>query len=559
MGNIVVSTPNEAVVISGWGGSKLFVGECGFAFWGLQRTQRLDIGIRTIEVISHDAETKTSNTIDVVGVCQVSMDVTSHKTREVNKSFEDPETKPAARGAGGQNSTAFSGAPAFSANMCPAVQNFIGLGHAEINASIGHTLQGHHRLGSFFCLLCSDESCSSDPIGLYVSHLRSIIASMTIEDVIADKAKFNSLVLESVRNDLSDLGIRIWSYTISDISDKHGYIKTLASKQSARVEAEANKMVTEYKAVAAADTSRAQMAEEESTMRAKVFAEEQRSLIEKAKKDREVKEFQFAQEVAIAKATSALRGPLEEARLKKEIVKETELQKVEAVTVAIDVAKLEGVRDEEKARGVGWALIVQRQAEAEANALTKFKQEEGNAKAKIVMEEANATTRVLMEEANAKAKVLMEEANAKSREIAALVDSEATKRIGHAQAEVLFAQGEVEAKVIAAKGKAEADAMTEKAAAFNKYGEAAVVNLIVEALPQIAREIAAPMQKVGNVTVFASGEGASGASFVTKDMAQAIAQIPHIVKTTTGVDLVETLKIAMASRVNPSLPSGPKE
>jgi len=75
--------------------------------------------------------------------------------------------------------------------------------------------------------------------------------------------------------------------------------------------------------------------------------------------------------------------------------------------------------------------------------------------------------------------------------------------------------------------------------AFKNYEEAALVEMIVNQLPAVAREIAAPLAKTEKM-VFISSDGQAG-SKLTGDVIQMIAQVPHAVKGLTGFDMTEAL------------------
>ena len=100
-----------------------------------------------------------------------------------------------------------------------------------------------------------------------------------------------------------------------------------------------------------------------------------------------------------------------------------------------------------------------------------------------------------------------------------------------------------EADVINATGTAEAEAMNKKADAWKQYNQAAVLQMIIEALPAVAKEISAPLAKTDKITIIGNGNGGgTGASRVTKDVAEVMAQLPPIIESLSGVDLNELLK-----------------
>jgi flotillin len=99
------------------------------------------------------------------------------------------------------------------------------------------------------------------------------------------------------------------------------------------------------------------------------------------------------------------------------------------------------------------------------------------------------------------------------------------------------ATGSAEADVIALKGTAEAEAMAKKAGSWKEYNEAAVAQLILQALPEIARAIAEPLSKTDKITIVNTGDSGAGANKVTQDVSTIMAQLPPIVENLAGVDL----------------------
>jgi flotillin len=101
---------------------------------------------------------------------------------------------------------------------------------------------------------------------------------------------------------------------------------------------------------------------------------------------------------------------------------------------------------------------------------------------------------------------------------------------------------DAEAKAIRARGEAEAEAMRLKAEAFKQYNEAAVTQMIIEKLPELAQAIANPLSKTEKIVIVDSGSGnGKGAAKVTDYVSQIMATLPETVKGITGVDLLQLL------------------
>lgn len=107
-----------------------------------------------------------------------------------------------------------------------------------------------------------------------------------------------------------------------------------------------------------------------------------------------------------------------------------------------------------------------------------------------------------------------------------------------AEAEAIQIKGTAEA--IKAKGIAEAEAKDRLAEAMSKYGEAAVIELVVSKLPEIMKEVAKPMESVDKITIIDNG-GKEGASKISKVVTDITANGFQSLKDITGLDLAEVI------------------
>ena len=121
-----------------------------------------------------------------------------------------------------------------------------------------------------------------------------------------------------------------------------------------------------------------------------------------------------------------------------------------------------------------------------------------------------------------------------------MAEAEANRARGLADAEVIRAKGLAEAEVIRAKGEAEADAMKVKAAAFHEYNQAAVLDKLLTGMPEIVRAISEPLSKIDKVTIVSTGGNGSngnngmGASRITGDIMNMVAQVPALFELLSG-------------------------
>jgi flotillin len=121
--------------------------------------------------------------------------------------------------------------------------------------------------------------------------------------------------------------------------------------------------------------------------------------------------------------------------------------------------------------------------------------------------------------------------------------ADVVKATGLAEADANKARGLAEASVIEAQGKATAEAMRVKAESFKQYNEAAVIEMIVRILPEVAGKVSEPLSKMDKMVIINSGNGpGGGASKLTGDVTQIISQLPPIIESLTGVKFEKLLE-----------------
>jgi len=339
-----------------------------------------------------------------------------------------------------------------------------------------------------------------------VGKLREIIAKMTVEEIYQDKDKFSSEVQENAAISLAEMGLEIKAFTVMSIDDVNGYLVALGRKRISEVKRDAQ--------IAEADAERETI---ERTAEANRLGAEARLVadtrVAEAAKEKELKVQAYRREQESAKAIADNAYLIEENKVKKEVT-ETELQ-VELLrrTKETELAEQEAKRKEKELDAT-----VNKQANAE-----RYRQEQ--------LADARRYEHV------AKAKA----------------DAEAVKLEGNARAEAIRVQGQAEAEAIQARGLAEAEAMMKKAEAFKQYNDAAVIQMMIERLPEIAKNVADPISKTEKIVVIDQGGGGNGkpagASKVAGYVTDIIAQLPETVEALTGVNLIDVLKNATGGKV----------
>jgi flotillin len=98
-------------------------------------------------------------------------------------------------------------------------------------------------------------------------------------------------------------------------------------------------------------------------------------------------------------------------------------------------------------------------------------------------------------------------------------------------------EGSADVDILKARGVAEAEAMKKKAESWSQYNQAAVYQMLIDALPEIARSVSEPLSKVEKIVIVGGQDGSLGASRVTGEVAKILAQLPTIIESLGGGEL----------------------
>ncbi len=338
-------------------------------------------------------------------------------------------------------------------------------------------------------------------------HLRAILGTMTVEEIYQNRDAFASKVQEVAAGDMANMGLGIVSFTIRDIRDAQGYLEALGKPRIAQVKRDAQIAQAEADRDAMIKSSQATQAGQE----AKFAAD---SKIAEAQRDYQSNVAGYQATVNQKKAEADLAYDLQK-------YKTGQLVKAEEVQVQI-IEKQKQIELQEQE-------IKRKQRQLEADV-----QKPADAERYKVETLANATKFQLETEATGAASA------AKAKGFA---NADVAKATGIAEAEANKARGLAEAAVIEAQGKATASAMQAKAESFKQYNEAAVIEMIVRVLPEVAGRISEPLAKMEKMVIINSGNGpGGGASKLTGDVTQIIAQLPPVLESLTGVKFEKLLE-----------------
>lgn len=342
-------------------------------------------------------------------------------------------------------------------------------------------------------------------------HLRAIIGQMTVEDLYKNREVFSQKVQSESATDFANMGLQIVSFTIREIRDSQGYLDALGKPRTAEVQRDAE--IGKAKAqrdqqIQIAEAQRdAQIRSAVAMQEAKKQIYQSEAEVAQYQRDYEKKRADYQAEVNVRKAESDLAYDLQKNKTQ-------QLVKLEEMKV-IEVEKERQIEIKQKEL----QATIQKPAEAE-----RYRVEQ-------------------IAEAAKYQRIAEAEAAAASAQKVGVGEAEAIKAKGLGEAEAIKAKGLAEAEIILAKGQAEAEAMRKKAEAWRAYNEAAIAQMFIERLPELARAIAEPLGRTDKITIVSTGNGHDGvgASKLTKDIVDIIAQLPPVLEGVSGVNLKDLI------------------
>jgi flotillin len=302
--------------------------------------------------------------------------------------------------------------------------------------------------------------------------LRSIVGTLTIEELIRDRQKLLQQVQDAAKGDLATSGLQIDAFTIQSFSDESNYIELLGQQSVSTV------------------TRDARMVKATTDQEAAVREAESQQIKINAARDVSLREAETKTQVAAAQARADQAGPLAQAEAQQEVVrKQTELAQLAAERKEMELLS-----------------TTVKPAAAEAQAV--IAKAEGDKRARIASAEADAETTRL--------------------------------------------EGGAEAAIVLTKGEAEAKALAMRADAYKQFNEAAIIQTVLAALPEIVRAAAEPMGHINSLTVMS----ADGASDIVKNATRAMIESTTAIKGLTGLDVPNLIGGAMGRGFGERLRTG---
>ncbi len=366
-----------------------------------------------------------------------------------------------------------------------AMKNFLNMKEQQIAESLVDSLQGN---------------------------MREIIGTITLKDLCNDRKKFGDEVQQKAQEDMKRLGIEIISCNVQHVTDEKDLINALGQDNMAKIQKDASIA----KAQADRDVAIAQAQAQKEANDAKVAADTEIAVKQNELSIRKA-ELKTVEDTKKAEADAAY-----------EIQREAQRKTIEVTKTNADIARQEKEVD-----------LKRKEAEVKEQALDAEVKKKAEAEKFAKQQAADAA--LYERQRNAEAEKFEREKAAEARKVQAEADLFAKAQ----EAEGIRKVGEAEAAAIAAKGLAEAEALEKKAEAMKKYGQAAMMEMIVKALPEMAAEIAKPLSTIDKVTIIDTGNGGNGDSGVgtmSSYVPAVLAQTIESVKETTGIDIREIMR-----------------
>lgn len=351
-------------------------------------------------------------------------------------------------------------------------------------------------------------------------NMREIIGTLTLKDINTNRDSFSDQVMMKAATDMDKLGIEILSCNIQNVTDEKGLINDLGADNTSKIKKDA----AIAKAQADRDVAIAQAEANKAANDARVLAD-----TEIAQKNNELairqSELKVISDTKKAEADAAY-----------EIQKQAQQKNIQIATVNAQIAKAE--RDSElKKQEVG---VMQQALDAEINKKAdaeKYRVEQ-EAAAGLAKRQREAEARKYEQEKEAEAKKAVADAAKYSAE----QEAAGIRAKYEAEAAGIALKGKAEAEAKKAVGLAEAEAMEKKAEAYQKYNNAAMAEMLIKVLPDIAEEIAKPLAQIDKITII-GGEGRDGGvSQMASNVPAVMAKLFESMKETTGIDLGEIMK-----------------
>ena len=345
-------------------------------------------------------------------------------------------------------------------------------------------------------------------------NMREIVGSVGLKEMVQDRQGVAKKITENVVPDMEKLGIEVVNFNIQNFKDNAGTIENMGIDNVEQIRKNAQiAKANAQRDIAIATSEAAQQANAVKVESEKKIAEQNAELA--------------VQEADMKKRADTKRAEADAAYA---IQQESQRKTIEITKANADIAR----REKEAELAEKEIAIKERQLDAE------------------IRKQADAENYKIAKEAEAELIRRQREAEAMAYE--AVKRAEAQK----AQAEALRFAMEQEAEGIRAKGLAEAEAIEKKAEAQKKMGEASVIEMYLQALPEVVKNAATPLSRTDRIVMYGDGN----ATRIVKDVMSSASQIMEGVKQSTGIDITSLIAGMAGGRIvakaNENPPAAPE-
>ena len=341
-------------------------------------------------------------------------------------------------------------------------------------------------------------------------NMREIIGQMNLKDLVNNKQMFSSKIQENAKDDIKAIGLEIVNLNVQSCTDENNAINDLGIDNLSKIQKDAK--IAKAQADRDVKVAQADAAKEGNAAQADAEAE-----MAKQNKELALKKYEYQIEQDKKKAEADTVYEIQKAERQKLINENTILAEIAKTEKATELKEKEVALREKQLDAE-----IRKQADAE-----KYKIEiQAEADKKVTIQKAEADAEKAKQEALAKIEI------AKANKEAAALEAEAIKAKALAEAEGIRAKLEAEAKGIEAKGIAEAKGIEKKAEAQAKMQQASVVEMIINKLPEIAKEVSTPLSNIDSITMYGDKS-----TELIENNTQKIDKILKVAQDSLGIDL----------------------
>ena len=337
-------------------------------------------------------------------------------------------------------------------------------------------------------------------------NMREIIGTLDLKTINTDRDSFSDQVMAKASKDMEKLveklGIEILSCNIQNVTDENGLINDLGMDNTAKIKKDA--------AIAKAEADRD-------------------VAIAKAEADRAANDARVAAQTEIARKNNELS------------VRESELKSMSDTARAQADAAYE-IQNQEQQKVIQTATVNAQIARAEREAELKQKEVSVRQQELAAAIEKKADADKYAAEKAAEAALIKKQKEAEAARFTAEQEAAGIKAKYEAEAAGIAAKGKAEAEAARLKGLAEAEAMEKKAEAYKKYNGAAMAEMMIRIMPEMAAEIAKPLSSIDKINIYGTGSNETGASQISGNMPVIMKQVFDTMSEATGVDFAEIMK-----------------